>query len=201
MTTSESVLDAARNLERAQLDRLHAGLTARAEREGLLDVAYRTVDSPVGSLLLAATERGLLRVAYAVEDHEAVLSRLATSVSPRILAAPQRLDATARALDEYFSGRRQVFDLPLDLRLTGGFRREVLGRLTGIAYGQTMSYAAMAATAGRPKASRAVGTACATNPVPIVIPCHRVVRSDGTLGGYLGGLEIKRQLLALESAA
>lgn len=200
MTTSDSLLDAARTTDNVQLDRLHAGLISRAEGEGLLDIAYRTVDSPVGSLLLAATELGLLRVAYAIEDHDVVLSHIAATVSPRVLQAPQRLEDTARELEEYFAGRRQGFDLPLDLRLSGGFRREILGRLPRIGYGQTVSYAAMAASAGRPKASRAVGTACATNPVPIVIPCHRVVRSDGTLGGYLGGLEIKRQLLDLEAA-
>jgi methylated-DNA-[protein]-cysteine S-methyltransferase len=200
MTTSDSLLDAARTTDNVQLDRLQAGLISRADGEGLLDIAYRTVESPVGSLLLAATELGLLRVAYAIEDHDVVLSHIAATVSPRVLQAPQRLEDTARELDEYFAGRRQGFDLPLDLRLSGGFRREILGRLPRIGYGQTVSYAAMAATAGRPKASRAVGTACATNPVPIVIPCHRVVRSDGTLGGYLGGLEIKRQLLDLEAA-
>ncbi len=200
MTTSDSLLDAARTTDNVQLDRLHAGLISRADGEGLLDIAYRTVESPVGSLLLAATELGLLRVAYAIEDHDVVLSHIAATVSPRVLQAPQRLEDTARELEEYFAGRRQGFDLPLDLRLSGGFRREILGRLPRIGYGQTVSYAAMAATAGRPKASRAVGTACATNPVPIVIPCHRVVRSDGTLGGYLGGLEIKRQLLDLEAA-
>jgi len=200
MTTSDSLLDAARTTDNVQLDRLQAGLISRADGEGLLDIAYRTVDSPVGSLLLAATELGLLRVAYTIEDHDVVLSHIAATVSPRVLQAPQRLDDTARELEEYFAGRRQGFDLPLDLRLSGGFRREILGRLPRIGYGQTVSYAAMAATAGRPKASRAVGTACATNPVPIVIPCHRVVRSDGTLGGYLGGLEIKRQLLDLEAA-
>lgn len=200
MTTSDSLLDAARTTDNVQLDRLHAGLISRADGEGLLDIAYRTVESPVGSLLLAATELGLLRVAYAIEDHDVVLSHIAATVSPRVLQAPQRLEDAARELEEYFAGRRQGFDLPLDLRLSGGFRREILGRLPRIGYGQTVSYAAMAATAGRPKASRAVGTACATNPVPIVIPCHRVVRSDGTLGGYLGGLEIKRQLLDLEAA-
>ncbi|ONK09885.1 methylated-DNA--[protein]-cysteine S-methyltransferase [Streptomyces sp. MP131-18] len=185
----------------AALDRLRARLAERAERSGLLDVAYRTVDTPVGSLLLAATERGLVRVAFAVQDHEAVLADLAERVSPRILAAPARLDAAGRQLDEYFAGRRTRFDLPLDLALAKGFRREVLAQLPRIAYGSTESYARVAAAAGSPRAVRAVGTACATNPLPLVIPCHRVVRSDGSAGGYAGGAAAKHHLLALEAAA
>lgn len=180
---------------------LHNRLTAAAQRDGLLDLAYRTVDSPVGSLLLAATERGLVRVAYAREDHDAVLQHLADKVSPRILHAPARLDAAARELDEYFSRHRRTFDLPLDWQLSAGFRSTVLHHLPEIGYGQTASYAAVAALAGSPRAVRAVGTACATNPLPVVVPCHRVVRSDGAMGGYLGGVEAKRLLLDLEAAA
>ena len=180
---------------------LHARLVRDADAAGLLDVAYRTLDTPVGPLLLAATEAGLVRVAYAREDHDAVLDRLARDVSPRVLRAPARLDAVARELDEYFAGRRDRFDVPLDLRLARGFRREVLGFLPTIGYGTTASYASIAALAGSPKAVRAVGTACATNPLPVVVPCHRVVRSDGTLGQYVGGPDAKRALLALESAA
>ena len=178
--------------------RLHERLVARAEEEHLLDVGYRTVDSPVGSLLLAATDRGLVRVAFVGEGHDAVLEMLARVVSPRILRAPQRLDRAARELDEYFDGRRTGFDLALDLRLAHGFRLEVLQHLREIGYGATESYAVVAAAAGSPRAVRAVGTACATNPVPVVVPCHRVVRSDGTPGAYRGGPEAKRTLLALE---
>jgi methylated-DNA-[protein]-cysteine S-methyltransferase len=183
-----------------ELGRLRARLAADAQVEGLLDVAYRTVDSPVGRLLLAATNRGLVRVAYAREDHDTVLQALADRISPRILAAPARLDAAARQLEEYFAGRRHTFDLPLDWQLAAGFRAAVLHRLPDIGYGRTASYASVAALAGRPRAVRAVGTACATNPLPVVIPCHRVVRSDGSLGGYLGGVEAKHTLLTLENA-
>jgi methylated-DNA-[protein]-cysteine S-methyltransferase len=181
--------------------RLHDRLAAAAEQAGILDVAYHTIDTPVGTLLLAATEQGLVRVAYASEDQDLVLEQLANRVSPRVLRAPGRLDATARQLDEYFAGRRSRFDVPLDLRLSHGFRRSVLSYLPGIGYGTTASYAAVAAAAGNPKAVRAAATACATNPLPVVVPCHRVVRSDGTIGRYVGGTEVKRALLALEAAA
>lgn len=184
-----------------KLTELHNRLAAAAQRDGLLDIAYRTVDSPVGPLLLAATEQGLIRVAYAREDHDAVLQHLAGAVSPRILNAPARLDTAARELDEYFAGTRRSFDLPLDWRLAAGFRGTVLHHLAEISYGQTASYAAVATLAGSPKAVRAVGTACARNPLPVVVPCHRVVRSDGAMGGYLGGTEAKRLLLDLEAAA
>ena len=140
-------------------------------------------------------------MAYAREDHDAVLQTLSDRISPRILAAPARLDPAARELAEYFAGRRHAFDLPLDWRLSAGFRRTVLGRLPSIGYGHTASYAAVARLAGNPKAVRAVGTACSTNPLPVVVPCHRVVRSDGGMGGYVGGLEAKRTLLDLEAAA
>jgi methylated-DNA-[protein]-cysteine S-methyltransferase len=184
----------------AELSRLHGELAAAAQRDGVLDVAYRVVDSPVGLLLLAATEQGLVRVAYAREDHDVVLQALADRVSPRILRDPARLETAARELGEYFDGRRQGFDLTLDWRLTSGFRGTVLRRLPDIGYGRTASYAAVAQQAGSPRAVRAVGTACATNPLPVVVPCHRVVRSDGSLGGYLGGAEAKRALLDLEAA-
>jgi methylated-DNA-[protein]-cysteine S-methyltransferase len=181
--------------------RLRARLAAEAEAAELLDVAYRTVDSPVGPLLLAATPQGLVRVAYAREDHDAVLARLADRISPRVLYAPARLDPVARELDEYFAGRRHTFGVPLDLRLSAGFRRAVLTHLREIGYGSTASYAAVATAAGSPAAVRAVGTACATNPLPVVVPCHRVVRSDGSIGRYVGGTEAKQALLALEAAA
>lgn len=200
MTTTVNALDAAFATNQAHLDRLRSRLAVAAESGGLLDIAYRTIDSPLGTLLLAATDIGLVRLAFATEDHDDVLQALADRVSPRILAAPARLDAVARELDAYFAGRLRAFNVPVDLRLSAGFRRAVLGQLSTIAYGETVSYAVMASRAGSPSAVRAVGTACATNPVPIVIPCHRVVRSDGTLGGYLGGLDAKRALLTLESA-
>jgi methylated-DNA-[protein]-cysteine S-methyltransferase len=181
--------------------RLHARLVAAADEAGVLDVAYRTIDTPVGALLLAATDRGLVRVAYASEDHDLVLQQLADRVSPRVLRAPARLDSSARELDEYFAGRRDRFDLRLDFQLSRGFRRTVLSHLTEIGYGTTASYAAVAAAAGNPKAVRAAATACATNPLPVVVPCHRVVRSDGSIGGYAGGTDVKQALLTLEGAA
>jgi methylated-DNA-[protein]-cysteine S-methyltransferase len=183
------------------LARLHRKLEQAAENEGLLDVAYRTVDSPVGTLLLAATSRGLVRVAYDVEGHDRVLDTLASRLSPRVLRAPKRLDAVARELEEYFDGRRRSFDLPLDLSLSKGFRLLVQQHLPSIGYAQTRSYRQVAELVGNPKAVRAVGTACATNPLPVVLPCHRVLRADGTPGGYAGGPAAKTTLLNLEAAA
>lgn len=185
--------------EGRRLDALHARLVAAADNAGLLDVAYRIVDSPVGALLLAATEEGVVRVAFDCENHADVLASLADRVSPRVIKAPTRLDLVARQLDEYFAGRRSAFDVALDFRLSAGFRRGVLEQLRHIGYGKTASYAEVAAKAGHPKAVRAVGTACATNPLPLVVPCHRVVRSDGVAGNYRGGAEAKLTLLALEA--
>jgi methylated-DNA-[protein]-cysteine S-methyltransferase len=181
-------------------ERLHRRLVAAAAREGILDVTYRTVSTPVGSLLLAGTAAGLVRVAYQGQGHDAALAQLAELVSPRILHAPGRLDPVARQLDEYFSGRRHAFDVPVDLRLSKGFRRSVLDHLQQIPYGITESYAQVATAAGSPRAVRAAGTACATNPVPIVVPCHRVIRSDGSYGPYAGGADAKLTLLTLEAA-
>ena len=152
-------------------------------------------------MLLAATDRGVVRVAFDVEDHDAVLDTLSTRISPRILRAPARLDAVARELDEYFAGTRRTFDLPLDLQLTAGFRRSVIEHLPDIHYGHTESYAEVALAARSPLAVRAVGTACAKNPLPLLVPCHRVVRSDGSYGNYAGGPEAKRALLTLEAAS
>src|SRR5688572_9443930 len=185
--------------EAQTMTRLRDQLAAAAEADRLLDVAYRTVDSPVGTLLLAATDQGLVRVAYDREDHDHVLQGLSDRISPRILRAPRRLDQVARQLAEYFAGQRRDFVLPLDFRLAHGFRRAVLGHLVLINYGYTETYAEVAAATGRARAVRAVGTACATNPMPVVVPCHRVLRSDGKLGGYIGGLEAKAALLSLES--
>ena len=179
--------------------RLRSRLVDEAERDGVLDVSYRTIDSPVGSLLLAATAEGLVRIAFDREDHDVVLARLATEISPRILRAPHRLDGAATQLDEYFGGRRRTFDVPIDLQLAHGFRRTVLTHLRDIAYGETASYAMVAEASGSPAAVRAVGSACANNPLPLVVPCHRVVRSDGSIGQYLGGTEAKQALLAMEA--
>ncbi|OBB36712.1 methylated-DNA--[protein]-cysteine S-methyltransferase [Mycobacterium sp. 852002-51961_SCH5331710] len=182
------------------LDRLHRRLERAADHDGVLDVAYRTIDSPVGPLLLAATTVGLVRVAFDVEDHDTVLTRLAQTVSSRILRAPARLDTVAYQLDEYFAKRRTTFEVPVDLRLAAGFRRSVIEHLRDIGYGRRESYAAVAAAVGNPRAVRAVGSACAHNPLPVVIPCHRVVRSDGSPGQYVGGPDAKSALLSLEAA-
>ncbi|MGJ6980795.1 methylated-DNA--[protein]-cysteine S-methyltransferase [Aestuariimicrobium soli] len=183
------------------LERLTARLAGAADAEGLLDVALRTVETPVGRLLLAATPIGLVRVAYEREGLDDVVAALAERVSVRVLEAPARLDDAARQFEEYFAGRRHRFDLVLDHRLSVGFRDQVQRFLPTIAYGQTMSYKQVAEQVGRPTAVRAVGTACATNPLPVVVPCHRVTRSDGSMGGYVGGLEAKAALLELERAA
>ncbi|MFD4367011.1 methylated-DNA--[protein]-cysteine S-methyltransferase [Rhodococcus sp. NPDC058521] len=182
------------------LARLHEQLEHRAQADGLIDIAYRTVDSPVGTLLLASTTSGLVRVAFQREDFDRVLEALAEKVSPRLLRAPGRLDGTARQLDEYFSGARRTFDLPLDYSLSAGFRQVVQHYLPHIGYGSTATYKEVAESVGNPRAVRAVGTACATNPLPVVVPCHRVLRSDGTLGGYIGGLQAKTALLQLETS-
>jgi methylated-DNA-[protein]-cysteine S-methyltransferase len=181
------------------LQSLHDRLSGAAAADGILDIAYRVVDSPLGPLLLAATEAGLVRVAFSSEDHDTVLQGLSDRISPRVLNVPARLDAVARELDDYFAGRRRTFDAALDWQLSAGFRATVLHHLPEIGYGHTASYAAVAQLAGNPKAVRAVGTACANNPIPLIVPCHRVVRSDGSIGNYRGGAEAKRMLLALEA--
>lgn len=198
---SSALLAPLRAVDPAALLALRTRLAAAAAEAGLLDLSYTTLDTPIGTLLLAATDQGLVRVAFDRENHDTVLEQLADKISPRILHSPARLEAAVRQLDEYFAGHRRGFELPLDWRLAKGFRREVLAHLPQIAYGQTESYAQVAAAAGNPKAVRAVGTACGTNPLPVVVPCHRVVRSDGSFGGYLGGTEAKQILLTLEAAA
>jgi methylated-DNA-[protein]-cysteine S-methyltransferase len=182
------------------LTRLHERLEREADSADMLDVAYRTIDTPVGTLLLAATTAGLVRVAYDVEGHDAVLAGLADRISPRVLRAPSRLDSVARQIDEYFAKRRKAFEVTVDLRLAEGFRRNVIEHLREIGYGHRESYATVAAAIGNPRAVRAVGTACAHNPLPVVIPCHRVVRSDGSTGLYVGGPLAKSTLLDLEAA-
>jgi methylated-DNA-[protein]-cysteine S-methyltransferase len=203
MTTDKQVIDRLEQGFAGSFDaggRLHGRLAALAERQGFLDVSYRTVDSPLGPLLLAATGKGLVRVAFTREDHQSVLSRLASDISPRILRAPRRLDEPARQLEEYFAGKRRAFTVPVDLRLAQGFRRSVLLRLRDIPYGETRSYTAVAKAAGNASAIRAAASACSHNPLPLVVPCHRVVRSDGSPGEYLGGPGAKRTLLSMEAA-
>ncbi len=178
-----------------------ARLVARADEEGLLDVAYTTVDTPLGAGLVAATPRGVIRVALPGEDAETVIADLAEDVSPRVLEHPGRLDQARRELDQYFEGRRQTFELPLDWRLSHpGFYRRVLRETRRVPLGEVITYGEAAARAGSPRASRAAGTALATNPLPIVVPCHRVIRAGGELGNYGGGPEMKRFLLELEGA-
>jgi methylated-DNA-[protein]-cysteine S-methyltransferase len=165
----------------------------------LIDVAYATLDSPVGTLLLAATPRGLVRLAYiGPGDETDVLDQLADKVSPRVLAAPRRLDEPRRELDQYFAGRRRSFEIPLDWRLSRGFGRRVLQATANIPYGATATYKQVAAEAGSPLASRAAGNALGANPIPIIVPCHRILHSGGGLGGYTGGVERKRTLLSVE---
>jgi len=179
---------------KAQLQRL----AERADAEGLLDVAYAEVDSPFGPLLLAATRRGLVRINLPAYDPEETLEELAAKVSPRVLEAPARLDDVRRELDLYFDGKLTEFDLPIDWQLTGGFRGKVQRAINRIPYGQTRTYMDMARSAGNERAVRAAGTACGSNPIPIVVPCHRVLRSGGGLGGYGGGLPMKEALLKME---
>ena len=177
-----------------------ARLAERAAAEDLLDVAYASADSPVGPLLLAMTPRGLVRVSFATERPDDVLEQLARELSPRVLEAPAKLDLVRRELDEYFAGKRKAFDLPLDRRLSHGFRLEALEALSKVPYGRTVTYSELARRAGRPRAQRAAGSACGSNPIPIVVPCHRVVRTGGAIGNYGGGPEAKRYLLGLEGA-
>ncbi len=171
---------------------LDARFRAAALAEGLADVRYDVVDSPVGELFVAATDRGLCRVSYFVDRAE---DEVARSFGPRLLRAP--LDDVRRELDEYFEGRRREFDLALDLRVAW-FHEEVLRELARVPYGSTTTYGALAARVGHPRAARAVGTVMNRNPIPIVLPCHRVIGSTGSLTGYGGGLEAKRRLLELE---
>jgi methylated-DNA-[protein]-cysteine S-methyltransferase len=176
-------------------------LAERAAAEGLLDVAYATVDSPLGPLVVAATPRGVVRLAYTdSRGQDEVLEDLAAKLSPRVLEAPERLDEARRELDEYFHGRRAGFELPIDWSLTRGFAAEVLRQTARIGFGETSTYAEVAGRAGSPRAVRAAGNALGSNPIPVVVPCHRVLRTGGALGGYTGGVERKEFLLRLEGA-
>jgi len=173
--------------------------TARAEEEGLMDVAYASVDSPLGPLVVAATPKGLVRVSYSeFRGEDEVLEELARRVSPRVLEAPARLDGVRRELDEYFEGRRERFETPIDWSHLAGFTRAVLRATAAIRYGEVSSYAGVAEAAGSPRAVRAAGNALGANPMPVIVPCHRVLRTGGALGGYTGGLERKEFLLRLE---
>ena len=183
-----------------ELQALSARLAERAGEEGVLDVAYATADTPLGPLLLATTSRGLVRVAFPGERPDDILAELSREVSPRVLESPARLDGVLRELDEYFERRRESFDVPLDWRLSHGFRNRALKALAGIPYGRTITYSELAARAGNPRAQRAAGSACGANPIPIVVPCHRVVRTGGSIGNYGGGPEVKEFLLGLEGA-
>jgi methylated-DNA-[protein]-cysteine S-methyltransferase len=175
-------------------------VSERAAEEGFADISYAPVDSPFGTLHAATTKRGLVRVAFPEESVESVLEALARRLSPRIIEAPASLDAVKRELEEYFAGRRRTFDLALDWALIAPFGRRVLRMTAAIPYGGHLSYAEVAAEAGSPRGARAAGNALGANPIPIVIPCHRVLRSGGALGGYGGGLDRKRFLLELEGA-
>jgi len=175
------------------------GFLRRADSAGLIDVAYTTVDTPFGTMLLAATDRGLVRLGLPMETFDGVLDELADRISPRVVELPRRLDAARREIDEYFSGARREFDLPLDRRLiTGAFAVRVLDELSQVPFGQAITYSEAALRAGSPRAHRAAGNALGSNPIPLVIPCHRVVRSGGAIGGYGGGPELKRRLLLHE---
>jgi len=175
-----------------------ARISAEAEREGLVEVAWTLEDSPIGELLLAATDEGLVRVGWSGDDHDWILDELAAAIGPRVIEAPARLDPVRRQLEQYFAGERHGFDLALDWRLSHGFTRKVLTACAAIPFGETRSYAEMASAAGSPRAFRAAGSALGSNPIPVIVPCHRVLRSGGALGGYGGGLPAKRTLLELE---
>jgi methylated-DNA-[protein]-cysteine S-methyltransferase len=168
-----------------------------AQREGLVDVAYDLAESPVGDLLVAVTERGLCKIAY---RPEAALDELAEDFGVRVLRIPKRLDLVRRELDEYFAGKRREFDLVTDLSPVPAFQRRALRELARVPFGQVTTYGALAAKLGQPRAARAVGGAMNRNPIPIVLPCHRVVGSNGSLIGYAGGLDRKEALLRLEGA-
>jgi methylated-DNA-[protein]-cysteine S-methyltransferase len=179
-------------------DALDRTFRQAAAEAGLVDVSFDVADSPVGPLLLAVTEAGLCRISFDPEpDRET--DELARTFGVRVLRGPREVDRVRRELEEYFEGRRRTFDLPLDLRGRSGFSREILDRLARVPYGEVTTYKSLAVEAGKPLAARAVGTVMNRNPIPIVLPCHRVVGSNGSLVGYGGGLDRKRLLLDLES--
>lgn len=178
--------------------RVTAELARRADAAGLLDVAWATLDTPLGPIAVFVTPRGLVRVAYDRENFGEVAAEVAEQVSPRVLVAPQRTDLVREQLDDYFEARRRTFDVPIDWTLVRGFNQGVLKATADIPFGETASYGDVAAAAGSPRAARAAGNALAGNPIPIVVPCHRVIHASGGIGGYTGGLDHKRFLLRLE---
>jgi methylated-DNA-[protein]-cysteine S-methyltransferase len=188
-------------LENPGLLKSITALRRRAAAEDLLDVAYATADSPFGTLLLAKTPRGLVRLGLPNEDPEKLLADLAGRISPRVLEDPGGLDEERRELDDYFAGRRHAFELPIDWQLSHGFLLRARQGIAAIPYGETRTYTDLARGAGNERAVRAAGSACSRNPIPLVVPCHRVLRSDGSLGGYAGGLGMKEKLLELEREA
>lgn len=195
----EAALTGVKGPDSGTWERIRGDLIRRADAEGLIDVAFERHDSPLGTILVGATGAGLVRIGLPAEGEDAMLDELARRVSPRVLRAPRGTVTRARRqLDEYFEGTRRAFDVPLDWRLTVGFRRVVLRATAQIPYGQTSSYRQVAAQAGSPGAFRAAGTALALNPLPIMVPCHRVLRSGGQLGSYRGGPQAKARLLDLE---
>lgn len=176
-------------------------LAARADAEGIVDVAYAVLDSPIGRLLVASTDEGVVKVSFPNEDEDAVLENLASRLSPRVLEVPRRVDNARRQLDEYFEGRRQEFDVALDWTLMRrGFAERVLRATARIPYGRVSTYREVADEAGNRAATRAAGNALGSNPIPVIVPCHRVLRTGGGLGGYGGGLPTKEFLLRLEGA-
>jgi methylated-DNA-[protein]-cysteine S-methyltransferase len=197
MVAMSGIEEALRSEDRDLVPSLDA-LVERADAEDLVDVAYVYEDSPIGRLTLAATPLGLVRIAFQTEDDAEVLDELASRVSPRVLRAPRRLDLARREIEEYFAGRRTSFDLALDRSLSRGFRRVAQEAISDIPYGQVATYRDIATAAGNPRATRAAGSACATNPIPLVVPCHRVLAAGGRIGGYAGGLDVKHFLLRLE---
>jgi methylated-DNA-[protein]-cysteine S-methyltransferase len=198
MTTLEEILRGRDDVGDAAAQAAERAV-ASARALGLTDVAYAFEPSPVGELLVAVTPRGLIRLAYnAGEEADTVLDELARRISPRVVEAPAALDEVRRELDEYFAGRRTAFEIPLDWRLHDGFGRRVLRATARIPFGKVLTYAEVAAKAGSPRGSRAAGNALGSNRIPIVVPCHRVVRSGGKIGGYTGGIERKEYLLELE---
>jgi methylated-DNA-[protein]-cysteine S-methyltransferase len=200
MTTERLRALAGRKESDRRAEAAAAAVAAAAAEQGLLDVAIGETDSPVGELLLAVTPKGLAYIGFEEEERDELLARLARELSPRVLEHPAATDEVRRQLDEYFEGRRTRFEVKLDRRLIRGIARDVLATTARVPFGRTTTYGAVAQRIGRPRASRAVGNALGSNPIPIVIPCHRVLRAGGDVGGYAGGPERKRSLLRLEGA-
>jgi len=201
MATVDEILSRAR---RAPVGEAAARGAARfvkaAEKENLVDVVFARVDSPFGELLIATTPRGVVQLSLHGYDQNATLEELARKVSPRVIESPKRLDPVRKQLDEYFAGKRRSFDVDLDWQLSHGFALRVLKATAGIPYGAVSSYREMAEKAGNVRATRAAGNALGGNAIPIIVPCHRVLRTGGGLGGYGGGLQMKEALLKMEGA-